>query len=332
LFKETGCDWKIGQYFFGGQSGSTTYLAAQIQINLGNIVSASTKLALQHYLGVQTLRGTVTSVNDPNCTSLPLGSCKTTTFVPNASGNLIADGFGRTGMGYNVGNFPSVVFTQNSAQGPERTFTQSVSDGVTTQLTALSSMSFSKSNNTFVGWNTAADGSGTAYSDTSSINITSTLTLYAQWSPIYTYTVNLNPGTGGTGTQMTAMTGTAATVKLNANTYSRTGYTFNGWNTAADGTGTAYTNQGTVLLTVDNQTVTLYAQWSIVTYAITYLPGPDGTSTSSAQTLNYGGSVTLKDETAGFTRIGYSIVGWTTSSVSGAAKTNDLGSLYSTSA
>jgi uncharacterized repeat protein (TIGR02543 family) len=330
LSKETGCDWKIGQYFFGGQSGSTTYLAPQIQINLGNIASASTKTALQHYLGVQTLRGTVTSVNDPNCTVA--NSCKTTAYVRNDAGNLITDGFGRTGMGYNVGNFPSVVFTQNSAQGPEKTFTQSVSDGVTTQLTALSSMSFSKSNNTFVGWNTAADGSGTAYSDTSSINITSTLTLYAQWSPIYTYTVNLNPGTGGTGTQMTAMTGTAATVVLNANTYSRTGYTFNGWNTAADGTGTSYANQGTVRLTVDNQTVTLYAQWLIITYTITYLPGPNGASTSSAQSLNFGGSVTLKDESAGFTRTGFSIIGWTTSSVSGAAKTNDLSSTYSTQA
>jgi uncharacterized repeat protein (TIGR02543 family) len=327
LFKETGCDWKIGQYFFGGQSGSTTYLAPQIQINLGNIASASTKTALQHYLGVQTLRGTVTSVNDPNCTVA--NSCKTTAYVRNDAGNLITDGFARTGMGYNVGNFPSVVFTQNSSQGPEKTFTQSVSDGVTTQLTALSSMSFSKSNNTFVGWNTAFDGSGTTYLDTSSINITSTLTLYAQWSPIYTYTVNLNPGTGGIGTQMTAMTGTAATVVLNANTYSRTGYTFNGWNTAADGSGSSYANQGTVRLTVDNQTVTLYAQWSIITYTITYLPGPNGTSTSSAQTLNYGGSVTLKDASAGFTRIGYSISGWTTSSVSGAAKTNDLSSSYS---
>ncbi len=331
LFKESGCDWKIGQYFFGGAPGSGySILAPQIKINLGNIASASTKLALQHYLGVQTLRGTVTSVNDPNCTAA--NSCKTTTYVPSnpsTSGNLITDGFGRTGMGYNVGNFPSVVFTQNSTQGPEKTFTQSVSDGVTTQLAAVSGMSFSKSNNTFVGWNTAADGSGTNYSDASSINITSTLYLFAQWSPIYTYTVNLNPGTGGTGTQMTAMTGTAATVVVNANTYSRTGYTFSGWNTAENGTGTSYANQGTVRLTVDNQTVTLFAQWSIITYSITYLPGPNGTSTSSAQTLNYGGSVTLKDESAGFTRIGYSIIGWTTSSVSGAAKTNDLSSAYS---
>ena len=332
LMKESGCDWKIGQYFFGGAPGSGyAILAPAIKINLGNIQSASTKTALQNYLGAQTLKGSVTSTNDTNCTSGTLGSCKTTTFVANPSGPLLADAFGRTGMGYNVGNFPSVVFTQNSAEGPEKTFTQSVTSGVNTQLSALSLMSFSKSNNSFAGWNTAANGSGTTYDDAASINITSTLYLYAQWSPIYIYTVNLNPGTGGTGTQMTAMTGTAATVKLNANTYSRTGYTFNGWNTAADGTGSSsYTNQGTVRLTVDNQTVTLYAQWSVITYAITYLPGPDGSSTSSAQTLSYGGSVTLKDASAGFTRIGYSIAGWTTSSVSGAAKTNDLGSTYST--
>ena len=330
LMQESGCDWKIGQYFFGGAPGSGySILAPGIQINLGNIASASTKVALQHYLGVQTLKGTVTTTNDPNCTVA--NSCKTTTFVSNTSGNLIQDAFGRTGMGYNVGNFPSVVFTQNSAESAEKSFTQSVTSGATTQLSAASSMSFSKSNNSFAGWNTAADGSGTTYIDADFINITSTLYLYAQWSPIYIYTVNLNPGTGGTGTQMTAMSGTAATVKLNANTYSRTGYTFNGWNTAENGTGSSsYTNQGTVRLTVDNQTVTLYAQWLAITYAITYLPGPDGASTSSAQTLSYGGSVTLKDASAGFTRTGFSIVGWTTSSTSGAARTNDLGSAYST--
>ena len=329
LRQESGCDWKIGQYFFGGQSGSTT-LAPAITINLANIASASTKTALQHYLGVQTLRGTVTSTNDTNCTGVTANNkCNTTTFVPNPSGNLLADGFGRTGMGYNVGNFPSVVFTENAAEGAEQTFTQSVTSEVTTQLSAVSNMSFSKSNNSFAGWNTAANGSGTTYVDLDSISITSTLYLYAQWSPIYIYTVNLNPGTSGTGTQMAAMTGTAATVKLNANTYSRTGYTFNGWNTAENGTGTSYINQGTVRLTVDNQTVTLYAQWLAITYTITYLPGPNGSSTSSAQTLSYGGSVTLKDASAGFTRTGYSIVGWTTSSVSGAAKTNDLSSAYS---
>ena len=45
---------------------------------------------------------------------------------------------------------------------------------------------------------------------------------------------------------------------LNTNTFTREGYNFNGWNTAADGTGTTYADGATVNLTEDT---TLYAQW-----------------------------------------------------------------------
>ena len=45
---------------------------------------------------------------------------------------------------------------------------------------------------------------------------------------------------------------------LNANTFTRKGYNFLNWNTAADGTGDSYADGATVNLTVDT---TLYAQW-----------------------------------------------------------------------
>ena len=45
---------------------------------------------------------------------------------------------------------------------------------------------------------------------------------------------------------------------LNANTFTRDGFTFNGWNTAADGTGDSYADGATVNLT---ENTTLYAQW-----------------------------------------------------------------------
>ena len=45
---------------------------------------------------------------------------------------------------------------------------------------------------------------------------------------------------------------------LNANTFTREGYNFKGWNTAANGTGTHYADKATVNLT---ENTTLYAQW-----------------------------------------------------------------------
>jgi len=45
---------------------------------------------------------------------------------------------------------------------------------------------------------------------------------------------------------------------LNANTFTREGYNFTGWNTEADGTGTSYADGATVNLT---ENTTLYAQW-----------------------------------------------------------------------
>ena len=51
---------------------------------------------------------------------------------------------------------------------------------------------------------------------------------------------------------------------LTANAFTRTGYTFEGWNTQADGTGTSYTDKQSVsnLSSTDGETITLYAQWA----------------------------------------------------------------------
>ena len=47
--------------------------------------------------------------------------------------------------------------------------------------TALSSNHFTRAGYTFVGWNTAANGSGAAYSNNASFSFASSITLYAQW-------------------------------------------------------------------------------------------------------------------------------------------------------
>ena len=54
---------------------------------------------------------------------------------------------------------------------------------------------------------------------------------------------------------------------LTLNTFTRTGYTFNGWNTAANGSGTTYANGATYSFAAD---VTFYAQWTANTYTVTF--------------------------------------------------------------
>ncbi len=86
------------------------------------------------------------------------------------------------------------------------------------------------------------------------------------------YLVQFNPtstagGTtlSGTGT-MAAQTIPAGTpTNLNANTFTApSGYEFDGWNTAQDGTGTSYTDgQSVTDLTTGGGNITLYAQWEV---------------------------------------------------------------------
>ena len=72
----------------------------------------------------------------------------------------------------------------------------------------------------------------------------------------YTITFNANGGVG----EMAAQTfEVGVDTALNANAFTREGYKFIGWNTAADGSGATYADAGAILeLTGD---MTLYAQW-----------------------------------------------------------------------
>ena len=78
-----------------------------------------------------------------------------------------------------------------------------------------------------------------------------------------TLTINFdgNGSTGGsTASQQIAAGNTAP---LNANGFTRNGYVFTGWNTAADGFGTSYADGAdyTVTPATGDATITLYAQW-----------------------------------------------------------------------
>ena len=87
--------------------------------------------------------------------------------------------------------------------------------------------------------------------------------LYAQWT-INTYTVAYdgNGNTGGTAPvdpNSPYTYGSTVTVLGNTGGLVKTGFTFSGWNTAADGTGTNYNPAATFTMPAAN--MTLYARW-----------------------------------------------------------------------
>ena len=83
--------------------------------------------------------------------------------------------------------------------------------------------------------------------------------------------------------------------QLTANTFTRKGYDFIGWNTKADGSGTPYTDKQEVknLTAIDNEVITIYAQWQIITYAVAVSPSENGTVEASTLQPKYGDNVVL---------------------------------------
>lgn len=118
---------------------------------------------------------------------------------------------------------------------------------------------------TFAGWNTAANGTGTNYAAGSTFTMgAANVTLYAKWTalPTYTVTYNGNGNTGGTAPVDSNSYVQGATVTAaGQGTLVKTGYTFVGWNTAANGSGTSYA-AGTTF-TMGGTNVTLYAKWTL---------------------------------------------------------------------
>ena len=135
--------------------------------------------------------------------------------------------------------------------------------------TALNANSFTREGYNFLNWNTAADGTGDSYADGATVNLTENTTLYAQWTQDPVITFDANGGKGTMGTQTVKPNEATA---LTANTFTRADYDFTGWNTAKDGTGTAYGDKANI---ITNENVTLYAQWTLHKYHVRWLNWDD---------------------------------------------------------
>lgn len=123
----------------------------------------------------------------------------------------------------------------------------------------LTSIKPSRSGYTFKNWNTATNGSGTAYSSGASYTANAAATLYAQWTASsYTITYNANGGSNAPASQTKAH---GATINISTTEPTRSGHIFNGWSNSASSSTVLYRPGDSYTA---NANITLYAVWTKV--------------------------------------------------------------------
>lgn len=148
-----------------------------------------------------------------------------------------------------------------------------------------------------------ADGT---YTETANASAGTTIPyLDGVWGGAANITVDFDAN-GGEGTMPTWTGKPNTSFDLPKNTFTREGYTFTGWNTAADGTGAAYADKAPVKF---SENTALYAQWTqdpVITFDAN---GGIGTM-DSVKIVNGGSGEYYTLPECGFTREGYDFAGW----------------------
>ena len=182
-------------------------------------------------------------------------------------------------------------------------------NGVTDQKVNVRQNGFTRDGYTFVRWDTQADCRGKAVNPGDKWTLQGSSTLYACW------TGNMQPltyhGNGATGGNTAAQSGkTGDELTTNANGFTRDGYTFVRWDTAKDGSGTAYGEgkNGVGRYTMKPAGNDLYAIWQANPASIQYRDDYGATGSTPDTTGVTGQNVTISQN--GFTRPGYTFTGW----------------------
>ena len=208
-----------------------------------------------------------------------------------------------------------------AANGASAGAAPSATTGAGTQIVLGNTGNLALSGYGFAGWNTQADGLGTNYAVGSGITPSASLTLYANWTALPTYSVTFAANGATSGSSPIFANSIAANVTLPGNdgNFALAGYYFNGWNTAANGSGTTYLAGSQLALSANT---TLYALWAPSVRTITFdANGADAGSTPNAL-IAAPGSVVLPINLGLLARAGYVLVGWNTAA-------NGAGSSYS---
>lgn len=182
-------------------------------------------------------------------------------------------------------------------------------NGVTDQKVNVRQNGFTRDGYTFVRWDTQADCRGKAVNPGDKWTLQGSGTLYACWTGnMQTLTYHGNGATGGNTAAQSGKTGDELTT--NANGFTRDGYTFVRWDTAKDGSGTAYGEgkNGVGRYTMKPTGNDLYAIWQANPASIQYRDDYGATGSTPDTTGVTGQNVTIAQN--GFTRPGYTFTGW----------------------
>lgn len=170
-----------------------------------------------------------------------------------------------------------------------------------TQVDPITHRSLARDGYTFTGWS----------EDVS--NVTGDMTVQAQYKPIR-YTVNYDAN-GGTGSMPASTLTYDRPQALPAIGFTKAGYSFTGWNTQKDGSGKTFTDKQTVsnLLTHENATGTLYAQWTPTPPIVTVIfHVNNGGSDETVKRVWASNNLEMKtiDLPSGWSNSGFAFRGW----------------------
>lgn len=163
---------------------------------------------------------------------------------------------------------PKYIFVKYNANGGKGAAYSQIAlknDGIT--IKSIAELKYTKNGFTADTWNTNEKGYGTDYAASRKVN--NSLTLFAKWNTDtthqykYTATITLNSNSQDAMTQTQTIgsdTTNQISEKIMPNPFTVNNWTFKGWNTAKDGSGTYYAGESAITLE-DKHTINLYAQW-----------------------------------------------------------------------
>lgn len=272
-------------------TGSYTLSALRTDGSNDGIVQVSTSS------GFNTTIASIDGVNSPT-------TPKTATFNL-TSGQTYYFRAGRTKGGKSNCTY-SMTLTKNFATisfyGNGSTSTMPVQNVPLNQAYTLPACTMTREGYLFAGWATSATGSK-VYDDKASVTPTGDMTLYAVWREPITATFNRG-SQAATGTIDPIILTTPGNITLPTEGFTRTGYGLMGWQRQGVGT-TTYAPGATYNLT---QSTSFTAIWG----PELTLNANGGQGDDVVRAYSVGAQATLSDP--GFTRTGYTLLGWSTSS------------------